>query len=222
VFANTQATSVTIANVPLTFGASLLTVTDTLPTGVTLTAPFSGTGWVCAGTGTAVCTRSDANAYPVTGGTDYPAITATAMLTTTCTISSVPRINTATISTAAGETVNTNNTDTAVVTPTCVNANLTVTKTNGTTTVLSGSTVFYTLTVANIGPGNAPGTVLTDTPSAGLSCSAVSCSVASGTAVCPAAPTVAALQGAGLTIPTLNANSSLSFLLTCAVTATGN
>jgi uncharacterized repeat protein (TIGR01451 family) len=222
VFANTQATSVTIANVPLTFGASLLTVTDTLPTGVTLTAPFSGTGWVCTGTGAAVCTRSNANAYPMAASTDYPVITATAMLTATCTVSSTPRTNTATISTAAGETVDTNNTDTAVVTPNCINANLTVTKTNGTTTVLAGSTVFYTLTVANTGPGNAPGTVLQDPAATGLTCSAVACSVGSGTAVCPAGPTVASLQGAGLTIPTLNANSSLNFLLTCAVTASGS
>jgi len=48
-----------------------VTVTDTAPTGMTLVS-LSGTGWTCPGGGT-TCTRID----PLSGGSSYPAITAT-------------------------------------------------------------------------------------------------------------------------------------------------
>ncbi|MEU0404794.1 hypothetical protein ABZ318_32175, partial [Streptomyces sp. NPDC006197] len=68
-----------------------VTVTDTLPTGVTPTAA-SGTGWNCSISGqTVTCTRSDALA----AGAGYPTITVTTNVTTgaPCTFS-----NTATVS----------------------------------------------------------------------------------------------------------------------------
>lgn len=115
-----------------------------------------------------------------------------------------------------------NNTGTATttVTPT---ANLTLTKSNGASTVSAGGTTSYTLTVANLGPGDASNSVLKDPATMGLTCTAASCSGASGGAVCPAAGnvTVANLQGAGVTLPTLPANSTLTFQLSCGVTATG-
>ena len=101
-------------------------------------------------------------------------------------------------------------------------ANLSVSKTNGVTSLQAGSTTSYTITVANLGPANAPDTVLTDTATPGLNCTAVTCAVTSGTATCPAPLTITALQGAGLVItPTFNASSALSFVVTCGVTATG-
>jgi uncharacterized repeat protein (TIGR01451 family) len=51
--------------------SGLVTVVDTLPTGLTATA-LSGTGWSCT-LGTLTCTRSDALA----AATSYPAITVT-------------------------------------------------------------------------------------------------------------------------------------------------
>jgi hypothetical protein len=64
--------------------------------------------------------------------------------------------------------------------------------------------------------------VLKDPSASGLNCTTVTCAVTAGTASCPAPLTIAALQGAGLTItPSFNANSTLSFVVTCGVTATG-
>ena len=65
--------------------------------------------------------------------------------------------------------------------------------------------------------------MVTDPVTAGLSCSTVTCSVASGAAVCPVPPalSIANLQGAGVTVPQLPASSSLNFQVSCTVTATG-
>ncbi|WP_439113833.1 hypothetical protein [Hydrogenophaga sp.] len=103
------------------------------------------------------------------------------------------------------------------------NANLSITKTNGVNTLVAGSTTTYTVTVSNAGPGNAHNSTLTDPVTTGLSCTSVTCGVASGGAVCPVPPALSMvnLQGSGVPITTFPANSSLNFLVTCNVTATG-
>ncbi len=116
-------------------------------------------------------------------------------------------------------TSNNSVTTTSTVTPA---ANLTISKTNGVTSLVAGSTTSYTITVANLGPADAPGTRLTDPVAPGLSCSSVTCAVTAGTASCPSPLSVSALQTTGLLItPTFNANATLSFVVTCGVTATG-
>ncbi len=107
-----------------------------------------------------------------------------------------------------------------VATPIQRVANLTISKTNGVSTVVAGETTAYTITVSNLGPSGADGAVVADPPAVGLSCTSVSCSVASGAAACPAPLTLAAFQ-AGVGIPAFPANSSLVFMLNCSVTATG-
>lgn len=88
-------------------------------------------------------------------------------------------------------------------------------------TVASGQTVQFTLLVSNNGALAANGTQVVDLPTPGLSCSTVTCT-ANGGAVCPASPTIGALQTApGLTIPTLPSGGAASFLVTCNVTASG-
>ena len=69
------------------------------------------------------------------------------------------------------ETADPDNCDTATVTI-VVGAvvDLSVTKDNGVTTVTSGDTITYTITVSNAGPDAATGAVLTDTPGTGLTC----------------------------------------------------
>ena len=104
-------------------------------------------------------------------------------------------------------------------------ASLAVSKTNGTGILVAGSTTSYTITFSNFGPGNAPGSVIRDIPSPGLSCTSAACS-ASASATCPAPynpgpASATALQAGGLTIPSFSANSSLTFVVTCGVTATG-
>ena len=163
-------------------------------------------------------------------------VTETAGANTTLTdyISAVTCINqdtSATVTTTT--TLLSGNTRTATLTPAsyvdtrCTftntrSANLSVTKTDGTTTVTAGATTTYSIVVANAGPSHANGTVLRDPVVPGLSCTSVSCSVSGGAAVCPSSPTVSSLQGTGgITLSTFPSSSSLTFALTCRVTATG-
>ncbi|MBC7435906.1 MAG: DUF11 domain-containing protein [Bdellovibrionales bacterium] len=103
-------------------------------------------------------------------------------------------------------------------------ANVSLTKSNGAASVVAGSTTTYLLSVTNIGPSDADGTVLADPASAGLQCNQVSCNSTSGGAVCPSAGTltIPALQGSGIALPALPSGSSLSLAVTCGVTATGS
>ncbi len=224
-FAATQATALANgAAIGAAIGASPLTLTDTLPDGMRMTTTFVGTGWTCSGTATAVCTMPAGTAFPRAAATNFP--TLTGVVSATCGDSGV-KTNTVVIQPAAGQTATANNVATAVTTlsPACGTANLTISKASSPTgALLTGSTVAYTITVANLGPSAAPGTVVIDGPSPGLNCTAgaVTCTVLGGTASCPASPTVAALQSTGLTItPTFAANSTVAFTLTCEVDATG-
>ena len=84
----------------------------------------------------------------------------------------------------------------------------------------TGQAVTYTLTARNNGPDAANGAVIRDPAVAGLSCSSVNCQ-ASGSAQCPASPTVSQLQGTGLVLPEFPANGQVVLSLACTVTATG-
>lgn len=102
-------------------------------------------------------------------------------------------------------------------------AKLTISKTNGVSTLISGQTTSYTITVANLGPASADGTVLRDPAASGLVCTGLSCTVAMGNAACPSSSAVGDLQSpAGLAIPSFPAASTLTFQLICEVTATGS
>ncbi len=224
-YAATQATPLADgAAIGAAIGASPLTLTDTLPDGMRMTTTFVGTGWTCSGTATAVCTLPAATAFPRAAATNFP--TLTGVVSATCGDSGA-KLNTVQIQQATGALLTANNTGTALTTlsPACTTATLTISKTSSPTGILlTGSTVSYTLTVANLGPSNAPGAIVMDTPGAGLNCTAgtVSCTVLSGTASCPASPTVAALTNTGLTItPNFNAGSTVAFVVTCLVDATG-
>jgi uncharacterized repeat protein (TIGR01451 family) len=69
--------TITVSNVGAGPTAGTVTVTDTLPAGLTATA-MSGTGWTCS-VGTLTCTRSDALA----AGASYPPITLTVSVAAT-------------------------------------------------------------------------------------------------------------------------------------------
>lgn len=100
-------------------------------------------------------------------------------------------------------------------------ANINITKSNGTTSVAAGATTTYSIVVTNAGPSNANGSVLSDPVASSLNCISVSCSVTGGSAVCPAGLSLSSLQGTGVTISVFPPSSSLTFALTCGVTATG-
>ncbi|RYG14451.1 MAG: DUF11 domain-containing protein, partial [Burkholderiales bacterium] len=107
--------------------------------------------------------------------------------------------------------------------PGCVPANISVAKTNSVSSVSAGQTFNYALTVVNGGPNAANNSVLNDVPDAGLNCTAVSCTGSIPAGNCPSAGTVTIgnLLGAGIALPTLPSNSTLTFQVSCGVTATG-
>jgi uncharacterized repeat protein (TIGR01451 family) len=190
-----------------TFGT--VSVADILPAGMAALS-IAGPGWTCT-LATLVCIRTDALAP----SSSYPTITLEVSASAAGSFT-----NTATVTCACeGASRRGNNTalDPVSVLP---SASLAITKTNGVTSLIAGDTTSYTVTVANFGPSGAGGAVFTDPVVAGLSCTAVTCSVTGGAAACPAPLTMAAVQ-AGIAIATFPANSSLSFVIQCGVTATG-
>ena len=95
-------------------------------------------------------------------------------------------------------------------------ADLSITKDNGASAVIGGGTTTYTVVVSNAGPAPANGAILRDPAPAGMTCTTVTCSGATGGAACPAA-TIGGLQGGGVALPTLPAASSLTFQIGCSV-----
>ena len=90
-------------------------------------------------------------------------------------------------------------------------ANLTIAKT-GPPTVGAGGTVRYLLMVSDQGPLAASGALVQDPAAANFNATGVTCTTASGGAVCPAAAqlTIANLQGPGIPVPTLPNGGSVT------------
>src|SRR5262249_48313143 len=140
-----------------------VTVTDTVPTGLTINAnAASGAGWTCnQTTATVTCTRSDVLAPKAS----YPDITLTVDVSSTA-----PGFVTNTATVAGGGEQNTSN-DTAndVTTVIQTGPDPTITKTHSGSFVRT-QTGTYTITVTNAGLTALDGTAVTvtDTPPAGL------------------------------------------------------
>lgn len=86
-------------------------------------------------------------------------------------------------------------------------------------TVNAGASVPYSIVATNNGPKPANNAVITDPVPTNLNCPTATCA-ATGGAVCPTATgaaLVAALQGAGATVPTLPSGSSVTLTLNCTV-----
>ncbi|MBI2399377.1 MAG: DUF11 domain-containing protein [Xanthomonadales bacterium] len=141
------------------------TVTDTFP------ATLSACTWTCVGAGTGTCTAGGA------GNINDVAVNLAAgdsvTYTATCTIAAAATgtiVNTATVSSAITDPdpVNNSATDTDTLTP---QADLIITKSDGVGTVLNGGVLTYTIVASNAGPSDAPGTQVTDTFPAALTCS---------------------------------------------------
>lgn len=99
-------------------------------------------------------------------------------------------------------------------------ANISISNTNGTNTLVASGTTAYTVTVANSGPSDASNSVLRDPVATGLSCTTAVTCAASGGASCAATIPAATLQS-GYTIPALPSGGQIKVVLTCSVTATG-
>jgi uncharacterized repeat protein (TIGR01451 family) len=185
--------------------ATSVSVVDPLPTGTSYVSA-SGTGWSCGvSSGTVTCTRASlaVGAAPniqiqITAPNEGGQIS-----------------NTATVSATEYDPVAGNNSSTQATTVT-PKADLRITKTDGVDKVNAGDAVTYTIVVSNDGPSAAPGAVFTDAAVANLDVSTVICGYASPGAVCPSVSntTVALMQGAGIVIPTLPKDGSVTFTVT--------
>ena len=159
--------TVTVSNVGTSASSGAVTVTETPPPGLTVTA-LSGTGWTC--TVPTSCTRSDALAP----GASYPPITVTTSVGTSAPPGTVT--NTAVVS-GGGDSSSTNNTatDPTVIAAPAPGMDLTITKTHSPSTVVPGQTFTYLVTVLNVGTSPSSGTVtVTETPPAGVTVTALS------------------------------------------------
>ena len=219
VYAATQATGQSATAIV----SPALTITDTLPTGVSFTSSTNSNTatWTCtiSGGGASLGCVASASVYPLAAASTI--VTVTATISINATACPGPRTNTVSITAPTlGDSNLANNTAT-LATPVGCSANLSVTKTNGTNSVAAGGTTSYTVTFTNSGPAAADGAVIKDASSAGLSCSVASCTP-SGNGVCPAPglfPNL--LTPSGLTLGSFASGSTLTFIVSCAVTATG-
>ncbi len=155
--------TITVSNIGGSASSGTVTVTDTLPTGLTATA-IGGTGWSCT-LSALTCTRADALA----AGSSYPAITLTVNVA-----GNAPASLTDTATVAGGGDVNTgNNSANNSATVLLSGPDLTITKSHS-GNFTQGQTGAYTITVSNIGGSSSSGTVtVTDTLPTGLTAAAI-------------------------------------------------
>ena len=219
IYANSQATDRSATAIV----SPALTINDTFPVGVSVTSSANSNNavWTCTigGGGATLGCVATAGVYPLAAASNFVTVTATVSINSSACPG--PRTNTVSVTNPTVTDSNLANNTSTLITPVECNVNLSVTKTNGTNTLVSGSTTSYTVTFANTGPAPADGALVKDVPSAGLNCSVTSCT-ASGAGVCPAAglfPNLLTLGG--LTLASFAAASTLSFTVSCGVTATG-
>ncbi|HXS78019.1 MAG TPA: FG-GAP-like repeat-containing protein [Terracidiphilus sp.] len=189
-----------------------VTVSDTLPSGLTATA-ISGLGWTCS-LPTLTCTRMDTLA----GGSSYPAISVTVNVA-----SNAPAtVTNSVIASGGGATSNATATDSTTITQLPVLA-VSSTHSGNFTQGQTGAT--YSLIVADTGSGPTNGTVtVTDTLPAGLTATAIggsgwSCVLA--TLTCTRADV---LTGGGSYSPitvTVNVDNNAAATVTNSVIASG-
>ena len=161
--------TLTVANIGAKVTSGIITVTDTLPAGLTFVSG-TGTNWTCTAAGQVVtCTLPAANTIAA-GSVATPTLAPAITLTVSVAAGAAPSVsNTASVSNP-NESVNLlgNNASATVITP--VNApNLVITKShNGNFTV--GVPGIYTLTVSNLGAlaTSTADVIVTDTLPAGL------------------------------------------------------
>jgi len=130
-----------------------ITVTDTLPTGLTYISA-TGTGWTCGAAGQVVtCT----NPTILASGASAPAIT----LTVSVGAAAYPSVtNTATVSSGAFDNIAANNTASNVVA--VGQTSLTVVKFADKASAAPGAIITYTETITNTGAGTTTSVVVTD------------------------------------------------------------
>ena len=183
--------TITASNAGAGATSGLVTVTDSLPVGLTPTAA-AGTGWTCSGSGQNVsCTRSDALA----AGQSYPALT----LTVNVAANATNVTNIATI--AGGGDINTANNSASDATTITGTPDLTLTKSHSGSFTQGQTGATYTIAVTNSGTGSTSGLVTVSDPvPAGLTPTAAAgtgwtCSGSGQNVSCTRSDALAAGQG---------------------------
>ncbi len=225
-----------LTRAPLTaHDAATTTIADPTPAGITLGA------WTCTASGTTCPAASGSGVISTTANlpvgasltykiqaTINPAAQCLQTVTNTAVVGSTA-LSPAGASLAEGSNVQGNpgyifGANTASVSSTVAAcADLSISKSNGENSLTAGQITTYTLIVSNAGPASANNALLKDPAVAGLSCTTVSCTASTGTASCVSlgAVNIGLLQGSGIVLNNFPANSSYTFTLNCAVTATG-
>jgi len=168
------------------------------------TASFTGTG--CAGA--TITAPVGATQIVLSGATVNAAAICTLSVRVVGTISGnlINSVAPQSISSAQGVTNPLQGTATLAVTG---SANLSITKTDGVTSAIPGSTTTYTIVVQNAGPNDVTGLGVNDAPPAGMTFTSWTCASTAGS-ICPAsgsgpiATTVTVLNGGSVTF-TVNA-----------------
>jgi uncharacterized repeat protein (TIGR01451 family) len=207
--------TVTLSNASAGLTSTGVTLADTISAGASIGSVN------CSATSTAPWAGScPAGGFPFAAFNLSPSTTLTFTFTGTVNAST-----TGTVTNNASATSTLRSTLTSILSATATSAiiapaNLSLSKTNSVSSVVAGGTTQYQITASNAGPAYANQALIKDTPSAGLSCTSLTCS-STGGATCPGALSVTGLTGAGLNIPIFPPSSTVTFLLTCNVTATG-
>jgi uncharacterized repeat protein (TIGR01451 family) len=188
------------------------TVTDTFP------ATLTGVTWTCVGAGGGVCPPSGSGALAATA--DLP-VGATVTFTVTATLDAAATgsiANTASIVPPGGVTDptpgNNSDTDTDALTP---QADLSISKTDGSATATPGGAVIYTIVVSNAGPSLATGASVTDAFPPELTGATWTC-VGAGGGTCG----IASGSGNIATTVTLPPGGTASFIVTATVSASAS
>ncbi len=207
--------TLTVNNVGSAPTSGTLTVTDTLPTGLSYSAA-TGTGWTCSfdvATQTVTCTRTTA----VTAGGSAPPLTLTVVVGQSAPASVV---NTAAVS-GGGESNTANNSGSAT-TPVTSQVDLGIVKTQ---TAPSGDlvpeqTVTYRLVITNTGPSNVTGFTVTDAVPAVITGVTWTCAAA-GVGDCDTTATGTGGSGSGNAVTLSNAQPNAGGGNTLTITISG-
>lgn len=195
-----------------------VTVTDTLPTGLSPTSA-TGAGWTCTVVSqTVTCKRSDALA----AGASYPNISIPTSVS-----ANKPTLvtNTATVyltndGNPASTSLDGNNSNNSASDPTNITASVDVKVTKvqmtptGGGTVADAGNVVYEIQVINTGTTAADGAVVADPAVSGFNVTSVTCSSSSNNTSCPTSPISVAQFQSGVTIASFVKNSTLTFTVT--------
>ncbi|HJU38172.1 MAG TPA: DUF11 domain-containing protein, partial [Tahibacter sp.] len=194
--------TITASN-PGAAAATGATVADTFPATLTCT-------WTCVGAGGGTCTASGAG--NISDTVNLP-VGASVTYTASCAVNAAATgtlSNTATVTLAGDPNAGNNSaTDTDTLTP---NANLGITKTDGVTAATPGGSVTYTITASNAGPSNAPGSTVTDTFPASLTCTWTCVGAGGGTCTAAGSGNI----GDSANLP---AGGSVTYTASCAISA---